>query len=67
MKRILLLITGFIFCMNIYSSQVEFKEYRTISLSELNNVDYQVILRSDTDGVILIMIDGEILYINYDN
>lgn len=47
MKRILLFITTVIFCMNIYSSQVEFKEYRSIAFSEITKVNYQVILKTD--------------------
>lgn len=65
MKRMMLILTIFIFCSVVFSSQVDFSQYRQIYVYELEGIDYQVVLRDENNEPILVIIDGEILYVEY--
>ncbi len=64
MKKIMLFLTIVIFCTSVYSSQGEFAEYRHLTLAEIENVDYQVVLRNENDDIILVIIEGEVFYVD---
>ena len=65
MKRIMLILTIIIFCSAVFSSQVDFSQYRQIYVYELEGIDYQVVLRDENNEPILVIIDGEIFYVEY--
>ncbi len=65
MKRMMLILTIIIFCSAVFSSQVDFSQYRQIYVYELEGIDYQVVLRDENNEPILVIIDGEILYVEY--
>lgn len=65
MKKIMLVLTFVIFCTSVFSSQVDFTQYRQITISELHNINYKVVLRNENNEPILIIVDGEVLYIKY--
>lgn len=65
MKRMMLILTIVSFYSGVFSSQVDFSQYRQIYFYELEGMDYQVVLRDENNEPILVIIDGEILYIEY--